>query len=289
MRKQWQKILVAFPIFIVINTCLITAIDGETPNDRLDQQQIQASNVEFIHSEIHVAQSFKPTLPKLTRIKLYLSKQGDIASEIILTIKDSPTGSTLVQTSMPSENIPANSQEWVEFDFPDMDVNLGKRYYIICETNSGDQDNCYKWYGSNMNNYEYGIKYVSTNNGTTWNQKSQSDCTFKTYGGGAILEINYVVGGFGNQIEIGIANNGTAQTSDINIQANFNRGLLLKRQYTQTINTTLAPGEEIHGLIYPVIGLGPTTITLYVWSENVETVQKTKYAFLLLFYIYIEP
>ena len=293
MRKQWRKILVAFTIFIVTNTCLITAIGGETPNDRLDQQQTQENHAEYIYNQHYIAQSFKPSLGNLTRIQLCLSKRGDISTNITISIKEaSLTGPDLINKSIPPSNIPSEKQ-WVQINFTNITLKVSKHYYIVCRTQGGNRNNSFMWYGSDTDTYENGTKYFSS--GVTWFQDYRYDLSFKTYGNELIeqsdLEITYIIGGTGNQINYGIKNIGEEEINSIHVFMELKGGLILTgRNYTAKFtNLKLDPEEEVSSLFYPVIGLGPTTITLYVWSENVDTVQKTKFAFLLLFYIYIGP
>ena len=297
MRKQWRKILVAFTIFIVTNTCLITAIGGETPNDGLDQQQTQENHAEYIYNQRYIAQSFKPSLGNLTRIQLCLSKRGDISTNITISIREaSLTGPDLINKSIPPSNIPSEKQ-WVQINFTNITLEISEShqiaYYIVCRTQGGNRNNSFMWYASDTDAYKNGTKYFSS--GVTWFQDCSCDLCFKTYGNELIeqsdLEITYIKGGTGSQINYGIKNIGEEEINSIHVFMELKGGLILTgRNYTDKFtNLKLDPEEESSSLFYPVIGLGRATITLYVWSENVDTVQKTKDAFLLLFYIYIEP
>ena len=288
-----NKIFLTFIIgSLLFNAILIPTISSlELSDDEIDQQQTQIGSYARIYNETHVAQSFIPTLPILTRIEIYLSKSGSITSDITLIIKESRDGPSLEQVSVSSDKVKLNEGEWIEFDFPDLEVERGERYYIYCRTDLGDEDNCYKWYGSILDNYEEGFKYVSNNSGTSWEQYSE-DCTFITYGAGPIPEITYVVGGVGPKIDIGVKNTGNSEANIIKITAEFSGGIIIRDFYTERLDTTLEPDGEISVSISPIIGLGHSFVKISVWWElfdKIKSVDVTEEIWLLFFYTYVIP
>lgn len=292
MEKKFQKILSFVFIFLIINSSLIFTTTGETTinadnEDEIDQQQTQVNSVELIYNGNQIAQSFTPTLPKITRIKLYLSKKGEISSDFTLVIKEKLMESSIKEVSVAPENIPEKQPEWIEFDFPDID-SKSDIYYFICKTDSGDQDNYYEIYCYTLDLYENGIGYTSNNNGNTWQQKPNLDFTFKTYGEGPILNIEFIRGLPGGKINIGIKNIGTSDADNLKITATFSGGLMLKRFYEEKPNT-LEPDYELHVEISPIIGLGITTLTIYVTSDNAERIETERKVFIFFFYVYIKP
>jgi hypothetical protein len=303
--QQSVKILIIFSITILLFSSISHSIIGIETNDfeidqnqtqigscdEIDQQQTQIGTYDKIYNQTHVAQSFVPTLPILTRIEIYLSKNGSITSDITLIVKDSRNGPSLSQVSVSSDKIKLNEGEWIEFDFPDLGVNRDITYYIYCRTDLGDEDNCYQWYGSIFDGYEEGLKYISNNSGTTWEQYSE-DCTFKTYGAGPSPEIIFVVGGVGPKIDIGVKNSGNSEAKIIKITAEFSGGIIVRDFYTERLDTTLEPDYELSVPISPIVGLGHSYVKVSVWWElfdKIKSVEVTEYVWLLLFYTYVIP
>ncbi|MEF8848782.1 MAG: hypothetical protein V5A68_06580 [Candidatus Thermoplasmatota archaeon] len=106
------------------------------------------------------------------------------------------------------------------------------------------------------------------------------------------LEITYINGGSSNQINYGVKNIGKRDLKDIQVFMKITGGIILTgRTYTEEITANLEPGEEANRFFYPVLGIGfATQITFSVWTENIDTVNKTVDAFFLSpFYIYIRP
>lgn len=118
---------------------------NEANSDRIDQEQpIQTGNT-FIIGEVSRAQSFIPTRETLTKVELYIYKEGTMNADFKVSIRENLIGSDLTSASMQANQIPPNiqSQAWVEFNFADIEVNPGNVYYIVCTTQGGNLDNCY--------------------------------------------------------------------------------------------------------------------------------------------------
>ena len=98
----------------------------------------------------------------------------------------------------------------------------------------------------------------------------------------------YFVGKAGGQIEYGLKNTGDIDITDLEITLRFIGGIKIgPKDYTYE-RETLEPGQEIHTIIYPVIGIGPTALQLSISSERINDVSNTYQALLLLFYVYIQ-
>jgi len=292
MKKKYQKIiaLTLISIIIVLTFTPVSSKNTKLSSDQIDQEQTQSSGKDYIYSGHWKAQSFKPTTKTLTRIQLYINKIGIINSDFEISIKDSLTGQNLTNCSVTSSQIPLINPDWIEFNFLDISVT-NKTYYIICKTNTGDQYNSYNWYEASGDPYDRrGTKYYSDDSGVNWKQNPDYDFCFKTYGQKAELDIPYITGGFGWNIYYGIENIGTIITNDITVDITFSGGLILTgKTRTDNINQTIPPGEIYDNTLSPVIGLGPTKITITVYSPEAPEASKTVDAFLFLFYIYISP
>jgi hypothetical protein len=199
-----KKIIGILIIMLLIGTVLPVAgtyiniknhfVESDQENNKifldiLDQQQpIQTGNT-FIIGDLFHAQSFVPTKNVLTRVELFIYKEGLMNNDFVVSIRDNLIGNDLTSASMPANQIPPDiqSQKWVEFDFPNIIVTPGLTYYIVCTTQGGNLDNCYVLGIANNNPYpqgdawEYGIF-----NGYIW-QKMEDiygkpyDLCFRTY------------------------------------------------------------------------------------------------------------
>ena len=120
--------------------------------DELDQKQTETDGSGFrVSSEVWIAQGFTPTLNTLTRVKLRIFKHGNPPSDenFIVSIRDGLDNlSDLTVISKNAIDIPQDY--WVEFDFDDVRVTPGQKYYIVCHTDNVDENNAYCWlYGIN--------------------------------------------------------------------------------------------------------------------------------------------
>ena len=292
MKKNSQKSIAFFLMISILILCFapVSSKNVALSSDRIDQEQTQSSGKDYVYNDHWKAQSFKPTTKTLTRIQLYINKIGSITSDFEVIIRDALTGQNLTNYSISSSQIPLTNPDWIDIDFADMQVIVGQTYYIICKTTTGDESNSYNWYEAVENPYEQGTKYYSDSNGATWQQSPDYDFCFKTFGQKAELDIPYIRGGIGWNIYYGIENTGTTQIDEIDVNIAFSGGLVLTgKTRTDTINQQINPGEIIDNTMSPVIGFGPTRITITVASPEASSVSKTVDAFMFLFSIYISP
>ena len=109
------------------------------------------------------AQGFKPKIETLSKVKLYLVKEGNPPNDITLTICDNTSGEpdenqAIVVMSKSAEEI-GTSHSWIEFNFTDVSVTRGATYYILVNTSGGDNSN------------EYGLAWKEENpyiDGKSW-------------------------------------------------------------------------------------------------------------------------
>ncbi|HEC89674.1 MAG TPA: tandem-95 repeat protein, partial [Thermoplasmatales archaeon] len=161
-----------------IATVTINIISGE----QLDQQQTTYNKDLSLYGTRWAAQSFTPTLETLTKIELYIKKTGSPSENLELLVREnSIDGPTIASITLPPTAI-STSYQWIEFDITDTTVTPGNNYYIILHTNGGSASNSYYWAFSSTNTYTNGSLWFSSNSGTTWNQYTQYDTCFKTYG-----------------------------------------------------------------------------------------------------------
>ena len=291
--EKVKMVLISFFIVMILMCSTVTIssqnIQSDSFDDQLDQSQVNVDTVNVFYGNISFVQSFRPAFPKLMRVELFLARYGDFSGDVRVCIKDSRTSDTvLAEVVVSADVIPRFEPEWILFDVGDVDVEIDESYYICCETVSGDEDHYFLWYGTNLDGYERGLKYVTVDGGVTWEQRPNDDCAFKTYGAGPILDIIYVIGDSTKNIQIGIRNKGTLAAESVKVTSSFEGGLLFTRWFEYEFNGSLAPGHELRVDVSPVIGFGPTTLYIDVWSENANSIEMENIEiFLLFYYIYV--
>jgi hypothetical protein len=161
-------------------------------DDQLDQYQYEYDDEDTgwaifyddNSSYAWVAQSFKPTLPKLTRVRLWLFEYGNMTCDIIVSIRSDINGSDLVSISKSPNEIPDwPNGDWVEFDFPDININVDWEYFIVCKTYCGEQHiSGYAWVFGYYTSYTKGDTWFNNYVSNQWYTDWGSDCIFETYG-----------------------------------------------------------------------------------------------------------
>ncbi|KAA0004734.1 MAG: hypothetical protein FE038_01835 [Thermoplasmata archaeon] len=111
------------------------------------------------------------------RGRMPLGKVGSIT----LSIRKDIDGRDLTKKTLSPEEIRKDA-DWIEFDFPDVDVEQGGTYYIVVRASGGDEKNFYKWLYMCVGPYENGNAFISDDHGATWRIRSSWDFAFKVYG-----------------------------------------------------------------------------------------------------------
>ena len=175
-----------------------------TDNNLIDQYQTltyqdQCFNDGLITQTAWVAQSFIPTQPVLSKVDLeamILLIYSEQSGPLRVSIRSDLYGSDLTETSAMPMQINDNMLpfvpkfKWTTFDFPDIEVIPGNKYYIVCRF---DYNSIGGWTYAGLNYeddpeyqddpYPNGEPYFSINNGQTWNIHSKiNDFCFVTYG-----------------------------------------------------------------------------------------------------------
>jgi hypothetical protein len=154
-------------------------------DDVIDQQQTTSDDsLVVLGMRQNIAQSFKPTLDRLTKIEIRVKRVGSPAGDLTLSIKSSLTGTDL--TSLPLSSS-ALTTGWIEFDFSDIVIIPEQTYYIVWRPSSTwDETNHLAWSANSLSD-EY-------NRGNGWYKLFTEwialpdeyvdiyDFCFKTYG-----------------------------------------------------------------------------------------------------------
>ncbi|RLF42398.1 MAG: hypothetical protein DRN12_00290, partial [Thermoplasmata archaeon] len=146
--------------------------------EEVDQQQTVYSYDLKIYDIKKTAQIFYSNSTILTKIDIYLRRQGIPPNDIILEVREkNVSGNVIVSTSIPPYNV-YSVYSWITFDFPDISVEKDRPYAIVLYTSGGDSSNYYEWgYGDNL--YPKGSLWFSK--GEDWIQMKNNDGCFKTY------------------------------------------------------------------------------------------------------------
>jgi hypothetical protein len=166
-------------------------INYQLKNGVLDQSQTSDCGYGWnIHEDQWIAQGFTPTLEILSKIELKLFKAGEPPENLGFTvsIRNSLDGTNLRSITTNSLSLPGYGR-WVEFDFEDLPVITGEKYYIICRADGGEYSNCFCWLYDINDPYENGSAWSSHDDGDSWypaetDEHTDTDCCFKTYGPG---------------------------------------------------------------------------------------------------------
>lgn len=156
--------------------------------DELDQYQpdmeffAPVGNI-FLAPEINyiTAQSFIPTKNVLTRVEILAGKNSTTTYDYTLAIRDDLLGPDLTAKTLPPGAFVTENFSWVEFDFGDITVTPGTTYYIVSST-ADVVDNWYYWGAELSDVYPYGTVWWSEDGGASFEEDTDADLTFATYG-----------------------------------------------------------------------------------------------------------
>jgi len=195
IRKMKEKIIGILVMTILIATAILpvagTKNMGTELNkkifdssyiDELDQSQvifepsddlpIPVGKFPLYSFSIQTAQSFKPSKNMLTRIQLFVGRNGSTIYPYTLSIRNNLNGENLVDINVNPSSFTVEDYSWVEFDFEDIWMNVGQTYYIVCRTVNAS-GNWYLWPAHNDSlSYPHGCAWVSIDGGNTWSNES---------------------------------------------------------------------------------------------------------------------
>ena len=212
-----SKYLVIFTIGLFIGSGFMPSINCMNNNetsDEIDQQQQKYNASTALLGTMLFAQLFKPGLETLTRVELFMNKLGNLYGNSILSIRESLSGDDLTSVSKESIEI-NNDMEWIEFDFPDIQVTPGGTYYIVLkpdpDSDGGWGFNYISWAFGLEDPYPKGVPFWKHNG--SWNEdipgQSSADYAFITYGKNGNnednVEITISAGNFNKDIGFGVS------------------------------------------------------------------------------------
>ena len=128
--KKKQLILLIITCVVCMQPATLSIAFNE--DDALDQKQTDYTfDTAEINKLYRCAQSFIPSVVLLSRVKLYMTIIRP-ENEIVVSIRKNLDESDLTSVTVQAASVQNNSMRWVEFDFPDIIVEPGEPYYIVC-------------------------------------------------------------------------------------------------------------------------------------------------------------
>ena len=156
-------------------------ISAPCPIQWPDQKQTEYGDQGWlVNEDFQVAQSFVPLKGILSQVQIFISKQGEPVDSLFVAIRKDLSGDDLTYKSI-NPYFGSENYDWFTFDFDDIKVTPGEKYYIIAQADECDQDNCYGWICAEDDDaYPNGEAYGSDDYGQTWELRDK-DCCFITY------------------------------------------------------------------------------------------------------------
>ena len=161
----------------------IYTLEEATTSDFIDQTQYNCCGYSNgIEDTKPTAQSFIPTYSILTRVELMLVRQFEPGS-LTVSIRKNLNDEDLTNITLPSYEI-GEDLSWKLFDFPDIAVNPGELYYIVCTSQETNTQDMYWWYFDCNNPYTKGDTWIYKGGWKilTYTDFPDLDIGFKTYG-----------------------------------------------------------------------------------------------------------
>jgi hypothetical protein len=125
------------------------------------------------------AQSFIPTMKKLSRVEVKINKNGD-PGMLSFAIRKILIDVDLVSENLANPEVPTGTN-WLVFDCNNLRVTPGDTYYIVLNAERGFMDDYYQWRGTSTNPYARGTAWTYNILIDTWEERDIDFC-FKTYG-----------------------------------------------------------------------------------------------------------
>lgn len=195
VKKMNRKIscILVMTLLIAININVISMeniipMKVSLPDDELDQEQTNNCNYGWwIHNAQWLAQEFIPTKEILTRVFLQLFYKGFKEQVLTCSIRSHLEGNDLMSITINPHINREGYTNWIEFDFEDIVVIPGEKYYIILGSEEGESNYCYCWSYDVHDPYLNGSSWISKDDGNTWKiaestSHKDTDCAFFTYG-----------------------------------------------------------------------------------------------------------
>ena len=212
MNTKFFCLIAAILLIVVLHPVLVA-----TPPEHLDQEQTSCGGSYYATAYPgKLAQSFKPTLNTLTKVKLYGWRNESPPNALKISIRASLNGQDLTSVIVEPGQLLTYTSSWFEADFPNISVTPEATYYLIWSPTEGDDHEPYFWWCYAQANpgedfYDRGAQFI---NGE---EMDRADFCFQTYGY-AIPTVTIKNPSDGTEIGGIISINGTADDFDGSIE-----------------------------------------------------------------------
>jgi len=146
----------------------------------VDQRQVKQDWIFLVNNTRWCAQSFVPTVNKLSKIEL-AAAGWDPDRSITVSVRGSLDGPDMTAAEI-TMNATGWDTVWTSFDFPSVTVTPGSTYYMVCRSSFDGWGT--GWAAGGENPYENGEFYTSKDAGENWEKPGWEniDGCFVTYG-----------------------------------------------------------------------------------------------------------
>jgi len=186
---MWKKIVKKLIFMLVLGLLIpITTVYGQK-EEVIDQSTPMGSCGYY---NTFIAQSFKPTLNSLTKVEIPLFKQDNAVGTVTLSIREKLYGEDLVSQTLSVDEVPLGPDyDWVIFDFGDMEIKPGQKYFMVFTLNNGtrpeNSNELVLWTAALYNPYWNGRPYIFYRYlwlplGLLTGVSKFPDMSFRTYG-----------------------------------------------------------------------------------------------------------
>lgn len=253
MKKKILGILVCM-LLLATGLSIMGTVAGDEPcviGEMKDQYQENFDKIGWLESGVKFWQEFVPTISKHTRAEVYIGCYYGGSPPLKLSI-EKPLGSVLTFKELPASTIPLNTEDWVSFDFPDVNLIPGEKHFLVLYYEGAGE---YAWGGAHGDPYPQGDSI----GGPGW------DFCFKTFVEEIELEVE-IQSGFGMGVTAVITNAGTtAITEELECTITIDASLMILGE--ETIKQTpqpIPPGNTVEVNTGFILGFGPAVITAEV-------------------------
>jgi hypothetical protein len=175
---------------------------------------------------LSAAQSFITSKDVITRVLLLMARNATTTHNCTCDLKENLIGDALATVQVTPDQFHVYDPEnatgnltWVEFNFYGVWVTPGTTYYLVVYTTNAT-NNVYFCAGNDSNVYQNGSAYYSLDDGHSWQNLTNSDACFQTYGvqettlsvsvgGTSLLGPWFTIKNTGNHTAVGVASNVT--------------------------------------------------------------------------------
>ncbi len=160
------------------------------PVEVIDQQQTQDCGHGFsFYNEYWLAQGFVPRIPSLTKVDVFIFRAGNPSPDVqlVMNIRLLVNGENLANSSVSASIVPDGPGDWIEFDFPNVQLTTDWTHYIVLHATGGSSTDCYNWLFGINDPYPNGDAEWSYTGGFSWDVLNPDgyphpDCCFRTHG-----------------------------------------------------------------------------------------------------------